>query len=428
MKRNLLNKLGKLLTVSAVAMAIVSCEKENPINNIPEIDTNASTYFNVVLSSSTTGNAGTYIQSFTQPLQGEINFTGFGYEVPSTRTARIFASNNGKTVYNLDYGGGSLTSFNVLGAQNYTQKDQLNVALAMGTEYPRGTKFSDENMLLHTVDAKKVYVDNQNTIYDYYKATARIANIDLIGLSVKEVKEFELVPTADDKAKGLYVTRIDAPAVVDSKAYYGLALSWRNAQGDRPDGATTPEYQSRTLVLDYPSLENPRFTTSTLSNGSTYGYRIPVAHADEKGDVYQISATHMLKLTNGEYDNSYNFDLVAAAGVKAQGWFYAGNGIGYATTYDPIKGSSSTAKAWGITRVDIYNKTAIKMNVVGDLSLGQYQMAKVGPDGKVYMALAPVGKNGNVYIFDPAKSDADGFQIGTKLINTGVDNSYIGIF
>lgn len=414
---------------------LASCNKENNEDiksTSPEMNITAEQYFNIVYSSSTTGNTGTYIQAFTNPFKGTISFTGFGYEVPSTRTARVFASNDGKTIYNLDYGGGSLSSFDVLGAQDYRLKDQLNVLLTMGTEYPRGTKFSDTNMLIHTVKTEKAYKDEEETEYDYFRSTARIANVDLTSLSIdkNEWKDIELYPITkeSDSKQGLYISRIDAPTVIKGKAYYGFSMSSRDEYGDRPDGTITPKYNSQTLVVDYPALTNAKLTTSTLSKGSTYGYRIPVSHADEKGDVYQISATHMLKLTNGEYDNSYDFNLTAAAGVEAKGWFYVGNGIGYATTYDPTIGASSTLKAWGITRVDIYNKTAIEMNVADELSLGQYQMAKVGKDGKLYMALAPVGKEGNIYIFDPKKADANGFELGAKLLSSGVDNSYIGIF
>ena len=103
-----------------------------------------------------------------------------------------------------------------------------------------------------------------------------------------------------------------------------------------------------------------------------------------------------------------------------------GNGIGYATYYDTELGSSESAAAWGVLRVDIYNKTAIKMNTPNNLYLNQYQYAKV-VDGKVYMALCPVGGEGNVYIFDSAVASADGFTVGATL-KTGAGASYIGIF
>lgn len=188
------------------------------------------------------------------------------------------------------------------------------------------------------------------------------------------------------------------------------------------------QFPATSLVVDYPSLDNPKVIESSVAFGSTYGYRIPVAHQDSKGDVYQLCKTHMLKISNGEYDNSYNFDLSKAIGfnIGALGWFYAGNGIGYATYYDAEKGDSKEAAAWGVVRVDVYNKTAIKMNVPTGLYLFQHQYAKV-INGKVYMALCPVGGEGNVYIFDSAKADANGFELGAKL-KTGAGASYIGIF
>ena len=71
-------------------------------------------------------------------------------------------------------------------------------------------------------------------------------------------------------------------------------------------------------------------------------------------------------------------------------------------------------------------KSVIKMNVPDKLYLFQYQYAKV-LDGKVYMALCPVGGEGNIYIFDSSKADANGFEVGSKL-KTGAGASYIGVF
>lgn len=419
-------KIGQVLAVGILAVSVVSCDSDDD-NSELDNSNRADEYFNIVYTSSHTNNTEAYIQASTDPSKGVITFNKFGYEIPSTRTPRVFASNDGRVAYNIDYGGGTLSSFDVYGGQDYRITNQKVISNVLGTEYGRGTKVNDANMLVHSVNSDKFFDKDSN--YLYYKANASILDIDLDGLKFGNVAKFELIANEEDKKKGLYIFRIDAPVIAGGKAYYGFAMSYRNpVTGEAaPSGFVRPTYKSQSLVLDYPSLTNPKVIASNVSKGSTYGYRIPVSHIDESGDVYQITETHMLKIKDGKYDDTYVFDI-SKTGIGARGWFYAGNGIGYATIFDLKKGSSSDAKAWGVARIDIRNKTIIEMNVDDDLSLGQYQMAKVGKDGKVYMALSPVGKEGYIYIFDPKVDNADGFVKGAKLTNHGSGASYVGVF
>lgn len=417
--------MNKLFLGSLMLLSLAACSDEEETNN-PQP---SNTLFNVVLSTSTTGNTETYVQALSDLSKGEISFNNFGFEVPSTRTARVYASTDGKQLYSLNYGGGTILKFDVLGGQMYTQTHETNVNPFVGTDYPRWTKLSDTKALLHNVKTNHVYKEADNTESGYLRtdAKATIVDVALADLSVLAHKTFD-IPTSDfDKKEGSYVSRIDAPVVANGKAYYGLTKKKQNPE--KPSESVRGfEFPAASLVVDYPSLENPKVIESAIAKGSTYGYRIPVAHLDEKGDVYQLCKTHMLKISNGQYDDSYNFDLSAALGFKvgALGWFYAGNGIGYATYYDAEKGDSQEAAAWGIARVDVRNRTAIKMNTPAGLYLFQYQHAKV-LDGKVYMALCPVGGQGNIYIFDSKKADANGFELGARL-STGAGASYIGVF
>ena len=419
--------MNKLLLGSCLLLSMAACTKDEPVVEKPKMP--SEVLFNVVLSTSTEGNTETYVQALDNLKDGEISFNNFGFEVPSTRTARVYSSKDGKTLYNMNYGGGTITKFSVAGGQDYTKTHETNVAPTVGTEYPRWTMLDDEKALLHNVKTEKIFTDqdNQSGGYLYSEAKATIVDVNLTDMSLGASETF-VIPTSEfDKKENSFVFRIDAPVVAGGKAYYGVAK--RKLNPNKPnEQVKNLVYPATTLVVDYPSLKNPKVIESALANGSTYGYRIPVAHKDEKGDVYQINKTHMLKLSDGVYDDSYDFDLSKAAGVEigALGWFYAGNGIGYATYYDAKKGDSEKAAAWGIIRVDIYNKSVIKMNVPDKLYLFQYQYAKV-LDGKVYMALCPVGGEGNVYIFDSSKADANGFEVGSKL-KTGAGASYIGVF
>ena len=138
----------------------------------------------------------------------------------------------------------------------------------------------------------------------------------------------------------------------------------------------------------------------------------------------------MLKISNGDYDNSYVMDLSALLGVEigSNGWFYVGNGIGYLPYYDKALGNSAAAGAWSVARIDLYNKSVVKLNVPQNLWLQQYQYSITGEDGKFYMALAPVTGEGHIYMFDPTSTSADGFEKGATLPALDSDCTYIGIF
>ena len=423
---------GKISIAMLVLASILSCTKNAPTqepNPNPNPDQTGRKYYNITLSTSIDNNTETYAQALSDLSKGEINFKGYGYEVPSTRTARVSGSSDGNRLYSLDYGGGTISKFDVEGGQSYTRTNNITFSHIFGTEYVRWTVANDENVLLHNVDTKEI-ITNSDGSYSHHKSVATFMNIGLEQFILGKAINHEL-PRVDADGNHLYVFRIDAPTISNGKAYYGLAMKKYNPiTGDNfPSSEFT--YPATTLVIDYPSLQNPVFVQSEFATGSTYGYRIPVSHTDENNDVYQLTAypSYILKLKNNKYDNSYKFNLSEVLGtdIGTQGWFYMGDGIGYATYYDKAKGNSSKAAAWGIIRVDIYNKTVVKMNTPNGLYLSQYQNATIGDDGKLYMALAPVGGDGSVHIFDPTSTSPDGFTTGAKL-KSYAGASYIGIY
>ena len=155
------------------------------------------------------------------------------------------------------------------------------------------------------------------------------------------------------------------------KAYYGVAK--RGYDPNTDENIRTDEYKATTLVVDYPSLKNPVLLESEVAKGSTYGYRAPVYHVDEKGDIYHLTSNpaKLVRIKNGNYDDTYQLDLSTSLGmtqVGANGWYYVGNGIAYAPYYDASVGSGSDKTTpWGVTRIDLYNKTAVKLNVPSNL-------------------------------------------------------------
>lgn len=422
-------KIFALLFLIIASVTFMGCDTD-PDKEIGG-NTDGKAYYHVVMAIGEGGDDGTLSQAIPDLTTGTISFDGYGFEVPSTRTARVYASKDGKFLYNLNYGGGTVAKFSTTGGQSYTKINETNVQYAIGTTNPRWTKVDDETALLHNVITEHKYNDVAGNDYEYTAATAYLVSIDLENkMSMGAVERFEIPRTAEDSAKNLHVWRIDAPVVKNGKAFYGVAKRKYDATTGKN---VNLEYASMSIVVDYPSLTNPKVITSTVAKGSTYGYRTPVAHDDEKGDIYQIagSPAYILKIKDNDYDNSFVFNLSEKLGlgiqVASNGWFYVGNGIGYVPYYDIAKGNSAAAAAWGVARVDLYNGTAIKMNVPGALWLQQYQYSVKGNDGKFYMALAPVGAEGYVYMFDPSSTSPDGFTIGAKL-QGAAGQFYIGIF
>lgn len=432
------SKLLKLLICSCYIIGTVtlisSCGDDN--NYDPYAGDPNRTFFHVVLGLGKDGNDGVYTQARADISAdaNNISFSNYGYEIPATRTARVIGSEDGRFLYSLDYGGGTITKFSCEGGESYTPNGpKLNIADAIGT-HPRWGKVSDETALLHNITTERIYKDEAGKEYDYTKSTASLVAVGLGGdktdLKLETIQQLEIPRSEKDIEKGLYIWRIDAPVIHNGKVYYGVAKRiWDPATNNYVEDYT---YSTTTLVADYPSLTNLTTIESTQAKGENYGYRTPVSYVDSRGDIYQVVGSDekasILKISNGAYDNSYKFDLSTALGqeVGALGWFYVGEGIGYVLFFDIEQGQSEAASAWGIARVDVYNKTAIKMNIPYKLWLRQYQQG-VLRNGKFHMALAPIGTDGAVYLFDPTSTSPDGFTVGAKLDNKA-DQFYIGMF
>ena len=426
----ILTKTFFLLLATVASFTFVGCGDETDTNTDTGNETGKA-YYHVVLGVGEGGDDGTLSQAWSDLSSGTITFNGFGFEVPSTRTARVYASNDGKYLYNLNYGGGTVAKYLANGGQSYVKVNETNVQYAIGTTHPRWTKVDDEFALLHNIIAEHKYSNVEGTEYLYTAANAYLVSINLQqNMSMGAVERFEVPRSQEDIDKNIHIWRIDAPVVHNGKAYYGVAKRKYN-----PATATNSNvaYSATSIVVDYPSLTNAKVISSTVANGSSYGYRTPVAHVDENGDIYQIagSPSFILKIKDENYDNSFVFNLSEKLGlgiqVASNGWFYVGDGIGYVPFYDIAKGSGEAAAAWGVARVDLYNGTAIKMNIPGALWLQQYQYSVTGNDGKFYMALAPVGGEGFIYMFDPASTSADAFTTGAK-IQAAAGQFYIGVF
>jgi len=421
----------KYLLFGFVLTGLVACSEDDNTETVEQ--PTGDRLYTIGYADGSGSPSATYTQSVTDLSDGTISYVGYGFEVPSTRTARIFASSDGTILYGLDYGGGSVYKFEVNGGQDYTQISETNVQYAIGTAYPRWTKVNDEYALLHNVTTERIY---DETSGDYLKtvATAQLVSVNLDDLTFRSIQEFEIPVNEEDEARGAYVFRIDAPVVVGDRVYYGMAKRTYNPDTDTQEQV---DYNSvETLVVDYPSLNNPRLISTTTggAKGATNGYRTSVAYQDEQGDVYQIVTvpdnsydTHILKITDGAYDEDYSFNLSELLGKNtiSNGWFYVGNGIGYVPFAQSDLGGTSDA-VWSVARVDLYNGTAVELDVPDNLWLQQYQNS-ILVDDKFCMALGPKGGEGHIYMFDVNSAEPDGFTVGTTL-EAGADSYYIGIY
>src|SRR5690606_3163830 len=217
------------------------------------------------------------------------------------------------------------------------------------------------------------------------------------------------------------------------KLYIGARLS-------KVDPATAErdnDYEilgSKTIVLDYPSLENPTVITSTVGHGNTNGYRSINAFLYD-GSVYQANqgdpeGSYILKIgADNEYDDSYVFNLDDALGVEnayVLAWRPAANGKAV-LAYRHAGSAEGVAGPQGFfALVDLEARTAQQITEIPydtDFYLFQYQGFVV--DGtEIYLTQAPVGENGNIYVVDTETGEV---TKGAALVNVS-GSHFIGAF
>lgn len=444
MKKRFFNQKALFLAVIATGLMTVGCKKDGGTST-PEIDPNAGVIFHLGYGSGYKGSAAAYIAPVTNLKEGAFTFEGdgkIGKAFETARTHRFYASTDGKFLYDLEYGNGKIVKYTVSGdASLYNVVKSLNVTDIMGTPHPRWKMIDDKTALLFEITPKYKVDSNTGAVTQQAKSTLRILSVNLetftlgtpVDIEVPDAKSSEVLPNA-------HIWRVDNAIIHNGKAYIGTAVQGFDATTNKivetrqyGSGSSLIAHDATTLVLDYPSFQNPKLTYSTQGYGETYGYRAP-SYLIDGNDVYNISMeqTHIFKINSatGEYDNTYDFDLKEKLGlsydVAGTGFFYAGNGIAYVPFAEANKLAPADA-TWGLARVDLRNKTAIKMNMPSSLWMRYYQGAKLGKDGKLYMAICPTSSEGNIYIFDPTKADANGFEKGATLKVSG-EGFYMGVY
>ena len=388
------------------------------------------------------GNGGTKIYSVKRDdaVNPEYTIDVFdnGYAVKSARTARLQSSKDGKYLYNIQYtgaDGGVFNKYQVNGGNLYTPVgSEISTADYVGTS-PRWAKASEDTGIAVNIGNIKNLFTEAGTSGTYLgtRGTATVLSINLLDPRLKAYKDFELPLSPEEEAQGYHIWRLDAPVInkAGTKAYIGTWMRKYNPS----TLAAESNYErlgTKTVVVDYPSLENPRIITSTVAKGDNSGFRSPMSHVATDGNVYQAThrefngGSYIVKIgQDNQYDNNYVFSLDQKLGVTnsyVEAWKYAGNGIGYAIYSLSVNGSRQGGY---IARLDLTNKTATKVNIPNEANLdfSQYQgIAVIGDE--VFFAIAETGQDGNVYVIN---SRTNQVTKGAKLKNRA-GFRYIGAY
>jgi hypothetical protein len=358
-----------------------------------------------------------------------------GMAVKSNRTARLQSSEDGNTLFNIAYtgeNGGEFSKYKVNGGGSYTQEDVTVNISQYATTSPRWAKLFDGDktgIAVNVTDIAANNVDNSEP-FKYFRGKSTILSLDLQGVQISQVKQYELPLTEEEELKGYNIYRLDSPVL--NKAQNKLLIGTWMQKRNPATGLTERGFErigSKTVVVDYPSLENPKVITSAVGDGDNSGYRSFNAFLANDGNIYQATqrdskGSYILRINQeNEYDNSYVFSLDAALGVSnvyIDCWRYAGDGIAFAlyTHGDSEQGF--------VARLDLNTKTATKVEGIAydpDLNFGQYQGILVSGE-EVFLAVTPTGKDGNIYVIN---SKTGTVTKGAKLVNKA-GNHYIGIF
>lgn len=442
MKNRILNLFTCAATIIAVSLSSCSNDNDNTVNEENIGTTNRWITVSGALMGTNPGdgNGGTMVYSVNledaKNPEKSISVYDDGFQVRSQRTARLQSSIDGNTLFNIAYtgpNGGEFSKYKVNGGNVFQESDSKVNISSYASASPRWLKLydNDQTGIAVKLDEVKITTEVDNITYKYARGTATVLSLKLQNPAIETFEKYEIPLSAEEEAAGFYIGRIDAPVL--NKAGNKLIIGASKSKFDpatgkaHPSGVVYENIPAKSIVVDYPSLKNPKIISSTISKGNTNGYRSFNAFLTEDGNIYQATqdrtaGSYILKINqNNDYDNSYVFSLDSALGVTnsyVDAWIYAGNGIGY-VVYNINRTGGYLA------RIDLNAKTAVKVAIPEDtdLSFGQYQGFVVNGD-EVFVAVTPVGKDGNIYILNSKTATV---TKGAKLVNkTG--NHYIGIF
>ncbi|SEK98322.1 hypothetical protein [Parapedobacter koreensis] len=461
------NHLTKAMYAAAiVAVTLSSCSKNNdgPDDPNPEPPVEEGTRWITLTAAfpdvaGTPGNGGTlaYALSHEQAIDPNhvvrIFDSGQGFSLKSQRTARVQGSADGNFLYNIQYtgaDGGVFNKYSVHGGGEFEEVgDELNTAVILGTS-PRWTKAAEGiGVGVSFGEADDPYTgEAPNFVYRNPKGSVRMAIINLNTTGITNTGSADIELGEELEAQGYHVWRADVPVLNEAqdKIFIGLGIRRHDVNGtvtynnnglvngwqmtnERDLGTTT-------LVVDYPTLRNPKLITSTVANTDNLSYRTMTQYVGTDGHIYQAATSmgsghQILRISSStdDYDDTYDFDLNAALGIQDAGiraFRYIQDGIGV------VLYTRSTVAGGYVALVDLNAKTATKLTTEQETDEGfsgsqftfpQYQ--NIGAHGDyVYVPLTPTGKDGNLYVINWKTKE---ITKGAQLVN-GTGSHFLGAY
>lgn len=431
--------LGSIFFLSSV----VGCKKSSQ-DFTPELPADSERWITLAGALMQTepgdGNGGTMVYSIRPEDAANPNFLvkvfDDGEHVKSNRTARLQSSQDGKFLYNIQYtgaDGGVFNKYAVKGKNNFIEVGSaINTAPYVGTS-PRWTKASEKyGVAVNVKDIVNVFEgEGEDAVFKGVKGTAVILVLDLENPRIVGTTEFELALSPEEQMQGYHIFRLDAPVLNANQDKLVIGTWMRKYYpGTTNTDGTAARLGTKSLIVDFPSLENPRLETSSLATGDNSGYRSPMSYLAEDGSIYQ--ATHrelagtggskIIRMTTDlKYDPNFVISLDQALGVKdsyIETWRYVGDNIGY-IIYN-VEGTGGH-----IARVNLKSGSVEKINLLTEvvLDFGQYQSIALYGDW-VYIAVTPLSLDGNIYLFNRKTGE---MKVGAKLENKA-GNRYIGVY
>ncbi|WP_269227101.1 hypothetical protein [Flavobacterium eburneipallidum] len=369
-----------------------------------------------------------------------------GFALKSSRTARVQASEDGKFLYNIQYtgaDGGVFNKYSVAGGKYTEVGYELNTASILGTA-PRWVKAAEGiGVGVYSGTVTTVYEGTApNFVYKSRDCEVKIAAIDLNNTAITNTAIFNFPWTDAERAAGYSVGRIDVPVLNADKTKLFIGCNVAKVDPTKTPTISTagvPTWPSdaaningtKTLVVDYPSLKNPKVITSTLTKTSNHGYRTMTQYVGTDGHLYQATATSgadiiRISKTTNDYDPTYHFNLNTALGITGasiRAWRYVKDGVAV------VLYTTTTAAGGYVALVDLNAKTATKLateietNAGLSTTLGQYQNIGLIGDN-VYLPLTPAGVDGNIYIVNVKNKT---ITKGAKL-KTASGSFYLGAY
>lgn len=444
------NLLTKALFGAVIALSTMTACKKDKGDDTPQAsgpDVAARKYITLTAAfpdaEGTAGNGGTMAYSVTLAQAADPNFVvntfTEGYGLRSQRTARVQGSKNGNFLYNIQYtgnDGGIFNKYKVEGGKSFVDtREEVNTEPILGTA-PRWV-VAAEGIGVGVYASSAVQGTAQGAGADFVDvvSTAKIAVINLDDPQITRQTEFTIPFTAAQTKAGYQIGRIDVPVLNAAKTKIIIGCNLTRTDISKKSGvhATTGaqtwstgtrELGTATLVVDYPSLTNPKliYADPAISKVNNHSYRTMSQYVGTDGHVYQATATsgsQILRISSAtnEYDNSYNFNLKTALNannnVAISAWKYIKDGVGI------VLYTETNVEGGYLALIDLNAKTATKLATENQTDLGfsgrpanagagitaitgafgQFQNIGVAGDN-IYVPMTPNGKDGNLYIIN----------------------------